>query len=155
MRGTAVYRPSQCFHWQRKVSWRLWSWLNDIEKRTIIYWGNQGNSSPKPMMHIAYSSHISSKFINTPIFLFFFVFLASPSLTIMHLHVMLNRYWMPMEVAGSFIFIYSSFWTSSNSSLSSLKHFLHCWSSSTGSTTEWQLLWGKSLNTIQLLNWVI
>ena len=47
---------------------------------------------PKPMMHIAYSPLISAKFIQSPILISFFIFLASPTLT-----MMLNMYWTPLD----------------------------------------------------------
>ena len=47
---------------------------------------------PKVMMHIP---PISAKFTNVPVFSFFFVCVGVPlyTLTIMHLHIMLNTYW--------------------------------------------------------------
>ena len=50
-----------------------------------------GCPSPKPMTHIP---PISDKFLKFPLYPFFFAFWASPTSTVMHLHIMLNTYWM-------------------------------------------------------------
>src|SRR6218665_1934628 len=54
-----------------------------------------GASIPrKPMMHIAYSPLFQPKFINVPPI--FVLFQLPPTLTMMHLHIMLNACWMTL-----------------------------------------------------------
>jgi len=65
-------------------------------------------SPPKPIMHIAYSPCFRKMYKFPHIFVQFtflaeFTFLASPILTMMHLHKMLYTYWTPLQV---FIGIY-------------------------------------------------
>src|SRR6218665_2048277 len=67
-----------------------------------------GIHPPKPIMHIAYSPCFRKMYKFPHIFVQFtflaeFTFLASPILTMMHLHIMLYTYWTPLQV---FIGIY-------------------------------------------------
>jgi len=50
------------------------------------------STPPSQRLHIAYSTYFSKIYKCTHIFSFFFVFLASPTLTMMHLHIMHKTY---------------------------------------------------------------
>ena len=62
-----------------------------------------GVHPPKPMMLIAYLPYFSKVLEFPPIFVLF-RFLASPSLTMMHLFIMLYTCWAPLSFRPSFMF---------------------------------------------------